>query len=75
MTISPLAGKPAAKEMLVDLAKLEESVKRSGWGQPRKTSSDRSVGIESEQLLLQTAGPDGLTPDFLKLSRGGGPIP
>jgi hypothetical protein len=28
--------------------------KGRGWGQPRKTSSDRSVGIGSAQLLLQT---------------------
>jgi hypothetical protein len=37
--------------------------KGGGWGQPRKTSSDRSVDIGS-------AGPDGLTRDFLTLGFG-----
>ena len=29
MTISPLAGKPAPKEMLVDLARLEQRILRA----------------------------------------------
>ena len=38
MTISPLAGKPAAKEMLVDLTKLE----REYYGWPVRPGQTRT---------------------------------
>jgi nicotinamidase-related amidase len=70
MTISPLAGKPAAKEMLVDLAKLEESVKRSGVG-PATHDIFRSLSRHRERTITVTdRGPGRLDPRLLEaLSR------
>ena len=45
-----------------------ESVKRSGVVQPRKTTMDCSISVGSAHLMLQTQPRAGMTPDFLTLS-------